>query len=104
MPLMLSSEDWPRLQLADASGVDGEDRATDGEDTAAAFARCFATADGQRVLAELRRVAFDRMFGPEASEAALRHAEGQKQLVAFILSCIRRGGRDRTTINRRPGA
>jgi hypothetical protein len=49
-------------------------------------------------------VAFDRMFGPEASEAALRHAEGQKQLVAFILSCIRRGGRDRTTINRRPGA
>jgi hypothetical protein len=100
---MLSIEDWPRLQPADASGL-REDRAVDGDDTATAFARCFATADGQRVLAELRRVAFGRVFGPEASEAALRHAEGQKQLIAFILSCIRRGGRDSTAINRRPGA
>jgi hypothetical protein len=100
---MLSTEDWPRLQPADASGL-REDRAVDGDDTATAFARCFATADGQRVLAELRRVAFGRVFGPEASEAALRHAEGQKQLIAFILSCIRRGGRDSTAINRRPGA
>ena len=101
---MMSPEDWPQLQPADAFGLLGEDHAADGEDAAAAFARCFATADGQRVLAELRRVAFGRMFGPEASEAALRHAEGQKQLLAFILSCIRRGGRDRTAINRRPGA
>jgi hypothetical protein len=32
------------------------------------------------------------MFGPGASEAALRHAEGQKQLVALILSFVRSGG------------
>jgi hypothetical protein len=101
---MLSNEDWPQLQPADEPGLPGEDHAADGEDTAAAFARCFATPDGQRVLAELRRVAFGRMFGPDASEATLRHAEGQKQLVAFILSCVRRGGRERTAINRRPGA
>ena len=100
--LMLSHEDWPRLELAD------DFRPSDGahtadEDIAAAFARCFATADGRRVLAHLRRVAFGRVFGPDASEAALRHAEGQKQLVALILSFARRGGRDRTDFNRRYG-
>lgn len=92
---MLSDDDWPSLQAADAAGFAGGDTA-DGRNIAGAFARCFATADGQRVLAHLRRLAFGRVFGPDASEAALRHAEGQKQLVAFILSSVRNGGGDRT--------
>lgn len=92
---MLTEQDWPQLRAADAFSS-GEGEGDEGRDVAGCFARCFATADGQRVLAHLRRVAFGRVFGPEASEAALRHAEGQKQLVALILAFIRRGGSDRT--------
>lgn len=92
---MLSDEDWPHLQPADAASPPGGD-AAECQNIADSFARCFATPDGQRVLAHLRRMAFGRVFGPDASEAALRHAEGQKQLVAFILSFVRRGGSERT--------
>lgn len=58
---------------------------------ARAFARCFAGDDGVRVLAHLRALTRDRVFGPEASDAALRHVEGQRQLVALIESQIARG-------------
>lgn len=88
---MLNDEDWPSLQIAHTASSPGDDDA-DGHGIAGAYARCFATTDGQRVLVHLRRLAFGRVFGPEASEAALRHAEGQKQLVAIILSFARRGG------------
>lgn len=102
--VMLGDDDWPRLQAADASSFPREDHAADGEEIAAAFARCFATADGQRVLAHLRRTAFARVFGPQASEAVLRHAEGQKQLVALILSYVRRGGGEMTVFDCARGA
>lgn len=87
---MLSDEDWAELDAGEASWVPAGDCA-DRQDVAGCYARCFATTDGRRVLAHLRRVAFGRMFGPDASEAVLRHAEGQKQLVAFILSFVRSG-------------
>jgi hypothetical protein len=60
-------------------------------DLARAFARTFADADGQRVLAHLRRLTFERFQGPAASEAALRHLDGQRALVATIEGLIRRG-------------
>lgn len=56
-----------------------------------AFARCFSGRQGERVLAHLRRLTQERHLGPEASEATLRHLEGQRQLVAYIASLVRRG-------------
>ncbi|HYD30079.1 MAG TPA: hypothetical protein VEB64_04385 [Azospirillaceae bacterium] len=62
-----------------------------GDDPVAHFARCFATPDGQRVLAHLRAITTGRALGPEASAAALRHLEGQRQLVRTIAALVRRG-------------
>lgn len=56
-----------------------------------AFARCFSGPQGEVALAYLRRMTFERFLGPEASEAALRHLEGQRQLVATISTLIERG-------------
>lgn len=60
-------------------------------DPAPSFARCFAGNDGARVLAVLRAMTLDRALGPDAPEAALRHLEGQRQLVATILALAARG-------------
>ncbi|HYG84771.1 MAG TPA: hypothetical protein VD978_00770 [Azospirillum sp.] len=62
-----------------------------GDDPAPSFARCFAGADGARVLGVLRAMTLGRTLGPEASDAALRHLEGQRQLVATILALVARG-------------
>ncbi len=61
------------------------------DDPSPSFARCFAGPDGQRVLATLRAMTLDRALGPDAPEAALRHLEGQRQLVAVILALTARG-------------
>ncbi len=58
---------------------------------ARAFARTFSGEDGQMVLAHLRRSVFERFLGPDASEAALRQQEGQRQLLTTILALSERG-------------
>ena len=58
-----------------------------------AFARCFREPDGERVLRHLRAVTVERALGPTSPEAHLRHLEGQRQLVAYILALIERGRR-----------
>lgn len=55
-----------------------------------AFARCFSGDDGARALAHLRAVTLDRAAGPGASDAALRHLDGQRCLVLHIQSLIDR--------------
>jgi len=55
------------------------------------FARCFKGGDGEAVLAHLRAVTLERALGPGATDAQLRHLEGQRQLVAHILSLVARG-------------
>lgn len=80
---------WDWLEAPPSSGSDG---ATAPEaDPAPGFARCFAGNDGARVLAVLRAMTLDRALGPDAPEAALRHLEGQRQLVATILALVARG-------------
>jgi hypothetical protein len=64
-------------------------------DVVIAFARCFDSRDGDRVLQHLRRLTLERALGPGASDAQLRHLEGQRQLVAYILAMITAGGNDR---------
>ena len=51
---------------------------------AAAYRRCFAGAEGALVLWHLRQVTLDRALGPDVSDAALRHLEGQRALVRRI--------------------
>lgn len=80
---------WDWLEASPSAGPDPA-TATDA-DPAPSFARCFAGGDGLRVLAVLRAMTLDRALGPDAPEAALRHLEGQRQLVATILALVARG-------------
>ena len=58
---------------------------------ARAFVRAFSGADGQLALAHLRALTLERCLGPDASDSALRSLEGQRLLVAHILSLVERG-------------
>jgi hypothetical protein len=60
-----------------------------------AFARCFTSPDGRRVLEHLRRLTLERTLGPGASDAVLRHLEGQRQLIAYVLTLVAHGAADR---------
>ncbi len=60
-------------------------------DLARAFTRCFRGPDGERVIEHLRQTTLGRALGPAATDNLLRHTEGQRQLVARILSLIERG-------------
>lgn len=63
----------------------------DESDLPASFARCFTSDDGRRVLIHLRRVTLDRSLGPRASDAQLRHLEGQRCLVSLIIKLTAQG-------------
>jgi len=56
-----------------------------------AFARCISGPDGERVMRHLERVMLDRRLPPEASDAQLRHLEGQRYAVAHIATMAARG-------------
>ena len=58
---------------------------------AATFARCFAGPDGRAVLEHLRRTVLERRLAPNASDAELRHLEGQRCAVAHIVAMVERG-------------
>lgn len=58
---------------------------------ARSYARCFATPDGSRVLADLEAQTLGRALGPSADAATLRHLEGQRALVMRIRALITRG-------------
>lgn len=67
-----------------------EDDAPDST-AARAAARCLTGPDGETLIRHLRAVTLDRALGPDASDAALRHLEGQRQLVRGLLALIERG-------------
>lgn len=76
------------------SWFDAGTQLTDGTselDLCRAFARCFADQDGQRVMAHLARTILDRRLPPSASDAELRHLEGQRCAVASVVAMIERG-------------
>lgn len=71
-----------------------EDEALDGnaeKEIRLAYARCFSSPDGQRVLAHLRSMTLERAMGPNVSAEHLRHVEGQRQLVSTIEQLTARG-------------
>lgn len=77
--------------FAEPKGQEGGDEAS--TEVARAFARCFAGPEGERALTYLRALTLDRYLGPNASDAALRHIEGQRHLVAHVTALIDRGRR-----------
>lgn len=58
---------------------------------ARACARMFTSGDGYEILKWLRAETKERVLGPEASDAALRHLEGGRQLVQRIEGMVKRG-------------
>ncbi len=55
------------------------------------FARIFGTERGRLALRHLRMITIERTLGPTASDASLRHLEGQRQLVSYICALVERG-------------
>jgi hypothetical protein len=51
----------------------------------------FSGVDGEAALAYLTQLTTERCLGPDASDAALRVLEGQRQLVLHLQSLIRLG-------------
>ena len=60
-------------------------------DLCRAFAHCFAGADGRMVLEHLKRMILERRLPPNASDAELRHLEGQRHAVAYVVAMVERG-------------
>lgn len=65
--------------------------AIDDDDLVRSFTRCFKGSDGAMVLQHLRQTILDRRLGPGSSDAELRFLEGQRTVVAHILSMVDRG-------------
>lgn len=68
-----------------------EPGATEMRSVERAFARLFSTEDGQKVLAYLQVLTFQRALGPVTPDEQLRYQEGQRALMATILRLIDRG-------------
>lgn len=88
---MAINDGWGWFAGPEAEPAGADPTAPEDADLARAFARCFRGADGERVLAHLRGLTIERALGPGATDALLRHAEGQRQLVFHVLALIERG-------------
>jgi hypothetical protein len=65
---------------------DTDDARASGRDLGEIYRSCFASPAGQLVLDHLRKVFLLRRVAPSASDAELRHVEGQRTAVAWILA------------------
>jgi hypothetical protein len=57
------------------------------------FMRLFASGDGHVAMKWLRSQTKDKVYGPSASDSALRHLEGQRALVHRIEALVEQGRR-----------
>jgi hypothetical protein len=62
------------------------------EDLAQAVAACLAGSNGDIVIQHLRATFLDRRVAPTASDAELRHIEGQRSAIAYLLRLARPRG------------
>lgn len=51
-----------------------------------AFNKCFSSREGRIALSFLRRITIERYLGPDCTADELRHLEGQRHLVNYIMS------------------
>lgn len=56
------------------------------EELRLSFAKCFGTREGAIALSFLKRITQERYLGPDCTADELRHLEGQRHLVSYILS------------------
>ncbi len=75
---------WPYAPSPDPAGDDAIALAR-------AFAACFRGPDGALVVRHLSKAFLLRRLSPGATDAELRHAEGQRSLAAHILAMIEKG-------------
>lgn len=73
----------------------GSSTGDDRNSLARSFARSFNGIDGSSVIDHLRRTILDRRLGPTASDSELRFLEGQRSVVAHIITMIDRGSNGR---------
>lgn len=90
MKIMLKKIIRPRKTLIFSLPEPG---AAQGKDIEKVFARLFSSDDGKRVLAYLQSITFMRAAGMDVSDRSLRYLEGQRSLMAVIVSLIARGRR-----------
>ncbi len=62
------------------------------DDLAKAIQACFAGRNGEVVIQHLRTTFLDRRVAPSASDAELRHVEGQRAAIAHLLRLARPRG------------
>ncbi|MEK0081726.1 hypothetical protein [Benzoatithermus flavus] len=61
------------------------------EEACRSAAACLGSAHGQVLLRHLRLLFLDRRVPPTASDAELRHVEGQRSVVSHLLQLLERG-------------
>jgi hypothetical protein len=61
------------------------------DEIAVSFAACFASRHGEQVLAHLRARFLDRRCPPGVGDAELRHVEGERCAIAYVLALVARG-------------
>jgi hypothetical protein len=62
------------------------------DELANAAAACFAGRSGELVVQHLRSTFLERRVAPAASDAELRHVEGQRSAIAYLLRLARPRG------------
>ncbi len=80
-----TADDWAWFELDSAKTV-----GVDNIELMRSFTRCFRGTDGELVLSHLRQTILERRLGPKASDAELRFLEGQRSVVAHIISMLER--------------
>ena len=73
-------------------GLDGIKRKPqDEENLNTLFYKMFNTAGGSEILKHLKSLTLEAVAGPEISDTALRHLEGQRYIVGLIQRRVNKG-------------
>jgi hypothetical protein len=93
LSFLRADETLPALSLAEKGLVYStpEPGRMEMSDIERSFARLFSSDDGQKVLAHLQVMTFQRALGPACPDEQLRYMEGQRAMVGTILRLIDRG-------------
>lgn len=73
------------------------------DDLCRCAAMSFGTPQGRLLLAHLQRTFLDRRVPPTASDAELRHVEGQRSVVHHLLQLLERGRGGPAVVPTSPG-
>lgn len=89
----------PRTELASGwQWLEPQEAAAEAaDDLARSAAACLQTPQGRHLLRHLERRFLDRRVPPSASDAELRHAEGERAVVSHLLRLVERGRRAPTS-------